>query len=107
MAAKIPHITPADRPVNATAPAEEVTAKNKRMREENKRTRELAAELNQMMESSNTKLTFVVDQQLKKAIIKVVDAETNKVIRQIPSEDSVRVAKKVSRLMGILYDDAM
>lgn len=107
MATKIPHIAQADRSAAVASPAEEVSARNKRMRDENKRTRELAAELNQMMESSNTKLTFVVDQQLKKAIIKVVDAETNKVIRQIPSEDSLRVAKKVSRLMGILYDDAM
>lgn len=104
MATKIVHIAPADRTAAVTPAADEVSAKNKRLREENKRTRELAAELNKMMESANTKLTFVVDQQLKKAIIKVVDAETNKVIRQIPSEDSLRVARKVSRLMGILYD---
>lgn len=107
MAAKIEHITPADRAGAVTPPADDVSAKNKKLREENKRTRELAAELNKMMETANTKLTFVVDQQLKKAIIKVVDAETNKVIRQIPSEDSLRVARKVSRLMGILYDGSL
>ncbi len=38
------------------------------------------------------------------AIVKVVDAETNRVIRQIPSEEAVLVAKKISRMMGILYD---
>ncbi|NUN69692.1 MAG: flagellar protein FlaG [Bacteroidetes bacterium] len=107
MATKIAHIAPADHPATVTPATDEVSSRNRKTREENRRTRELAAELNKMMESSNTKLTFVVDEQLKKAIIKVVDAETNKVIRQIPSEDSLRVAKKVSRLMGILYDDAM
>lgn len=86
------------------APTGSASASIKKQREQNQKVREVAQQLNKAMEASNTKLTFVVDQESKKAIVKVVDAETNQVIRQIPSEEAVLVAKKISRMMGILYD---
>lgn len=76
----------------------------KERRKENERVREIVAELNRLMGSSNTRLSFTIDRSLKKTIVKVVDAETNKVIRQIPSEDALKVAQHVQSMMGILYD---
>jgi flagellar protein FlaG len=107
MANNIEHITQSAASVNGPAelaPVKTPTASVKKQREQNQKVREIAQELNKAMEASNTKLTFVVDQESKKAIVKVVDSETNQVIRQIPSEEAVLVAKKISRLMGILYD---
>lgn len=107
MANTIEHITQSAASVNGPAelaPIKAQTASVKKQREQNQKVREIAHDLNKAMEASNTKLTFVVDQESKKAIVKVVDSETNQVIRQIPSEEAVLVAKKISRLMGILYD---
>jgi flagellar protein FlaG len=107
MAAKLQHIAHTTASVNGvkeTAPAGLNSAEMKAQREQNRKVREVAQQLNKAMESTNTKLSFVVDQESKKAIVRVVDAETNQVIRQIPSEEAVLVAKKISRLMGILYD---
>lgn len=107
MANNIEHITQSAASANGPAelaPNRAQPPSVKKQREQNQKVREIAQELNKAMEASNTKLTFVVDQESKKAIVKVVDSETNQVIRQIPSEEAVLVAKKISRLMGILYD---
>ncbi|MFZ4619429.1 MAG: flagellar protein FlaG [Bacteroidota bacterium] len=107
MANTIEHITQSTASVQGPselAPSDAQTASLKKQREQNQKVREVTQQLNKAMETTNTKLTFVVDQESKKAIVKVVDAETNRVIRQIPSEEAVLVAKKISRLMGILYD---
>ncbi len=107
MANKIEHITQNIASVGGpseSASGRAASASIRKQREQNEKVREIAQELNKAMEATNTKLTFVVDQESKKAIVKVVDAETNRVIRQIPSEEAVLVAKKISRMMGILYD---
>lgn len=90
--------------VASSVPAEKNTAAQKEQRQQRQQLHEITKELNKAMESSNTKLTFVVDQELNKSIVKVVDSDTNQVIRQIPSDEALHVARKISRMMGILYD---
>ncbi len=74
------------------------------IREQNKKLQQVVADLNDMMGMSGTKLSFAVDRASNKTIIKVVDEKTKEVIRQIPSEDAVKVAQHIHGLMGILYD---
>jgi len=76
----------------------------KEKRAEIEKVREVVAELNRMMSSSNTRLSFTVDRDLKKTIVKVINTETNQVIRQIPSDEALKIAHHIQSLMGILYD---
>jgi flagellar protein FlaG len=46
---------------------------------------------------------FQLNPAYKEVIIKVVDQENDKVIRQIPSEDGVRIAKAMDNLKGLLF----
>ena len=39
-----------------------------------------------------------------KTIVKVIDTETNKVIRQIPSEEAIAIAKSLDKLQGMLIN---
>ena len=55
-------------------------------------------------------LNFRVDDQIDKAIITVLDVTTNKVVRQIPSEEIVSVARQINASLqelraGLLMDD--
>lgn len=50
----------------------------------------------------NSNLKFNVDDETGQTIIKVVDSTTNEVIKQIPSEDMVAIAKAMDKLKGIL-----
>lgn len=73
-------------------------------REQNTRLREMIDELNQTMGSTGTKLAFTLDRSSNKMIIKVINTDTQEVIRQIPSEEALHIAHHIQSLMGILYD---
>lgn len=47
-------------------------------------------------------LEFSMDDQTGKTIIKVVDTATNELIRQIPSEEMLEIARALDRLQGVL-----
>lgn len=49
-------------------------------------------------------LLFSVDEDTGKTIVKVVDASTDKVIRQIPSEEIITIAKALDKLQGLLIE---
>lgn len=57
------------------------------------------------------KLEFSTTQESGRTVVKVIDKENNDVIRQIPSEEFIRVAQKISDLsqemdaaQGLLFD---
>lgn len=49
-------------------------------------------------------LQFTVDKETGKTIIKVTDASTKEVIRQIPSEEILAIAKALDRFRGLLIE---
>jgi flagellar protein FlaG len=51
-------------------------------------------------------LQFEVDKDTDKVIVKVVDRVSGEVIRQIPNEDVVRIAKLMSDGNGLLVNHA-
>jgi len=59
-------------------------------------------QLNAFIQTSSSNLQFSVDKESGMRIIKVVDPETNKVIRQMPSEEAVEIAKAIGKLQGLL-----
>ena len=55
-----------------------------------------------IVESVNSSLQFSVDNDSGKTVVKVVDSSTNKVIRQIPSEEMMAIAKALDGIKGLL-----
>jgi flagellar protein FlaG len=51
--------------------------------------------INQSMQFSNRGLTFSVDQSTKETVVKVVEDGTGTVIKQIPSEQALAIAKAI------------
>ncbi len=48
---------------------------------------------------------FILDRDLNMIIIKIKDKETGEIIRQIPPEVAVKIAKNLQELIGILFDE--
>lgn len=48
---------------------------------------------------------FKYDEELDMVIVKIKDPETGEIIRQIPPEVVVKIAKSVSEFLGILLDE--
>jgi len=53
----------------------------------------------------NRKLQFVVDYNSKQVVVKVIDKETDKVIKELPPEELQRLHKHIKETIGILYDE--
>lgn len=47
-------------------------------------------------------LHFSLDQDTGRTVVKVMDTETNEMIRQIPSEDILKIAQAIDKLQGLL-----
>jgi flagellar protein FlaG len=55
----------------------------------------------QLSEASRT-VRFSLDQHTGHVIVRVVDTETEQVIRQIPSEEALAISQSIERLQGML-----
>jgi len=64
--------------------------------------RQAAAAATQAVRSLASSLEFSVDRQTGKTIVRVVDTATHEVIRQIPSEEMLAIARALDRLQGLL-----
>lgn len=51
-----------------------------------------------------TSLNFSVDDQLDRVVVRVTDRKSGEMIRQIPSEQMLDLAKRMRDLEGILFD---
>lgn len=51
------------------------------------------------------KLQFNVNNELDKIVVTVVNASTNEVIRQIPSEDIQKIQARMKHAIGVLFDE--
>lgn len=60
--------------------------------------------LNDFASKNASDLNFSKDQETGKTIVKVVDTATDTVIRQIPSEEAVAIAKSIDRMQGLLIN---
>ena len=58
--------------------------------------------INRTMQGLGNNLEFTVDSETSMNIVKVVDRETNKTIRQFPSEEALAIAKTLDKLQGML-----
>ncbi len=59
-------------------------------------------EINQTLQMAHIGVQFEFDKEAKIMIAKVVDVETGKVIRQMPSEEMIEVSKVLGKLQGLL-----
>jgi flagellar protein FlaG len=63
-------------------------------------------ELNAAMKVVNTNLSFSIDNITKQTVVTVTDENTHEVIRQIPSEEMLKVSERIAELLGVLFDHA-
>lgn len=58
--------------------------------------------LNHAMHSLSQELEFSVDPDSQRTIVKVVDQQTQEVIRQIPTKEALEIAKALDKMQGLL-----
>ncbi len=85
-----------------------VEAKKVKESEEKKNTMPLEKAVQKSNETAavmSSQVRFEVDSQTKDVIVKVINKETGDVIREIPSEEMVRLASRVKELRGLIFNE--
>lgn len=59
-------------------------------------------EINQALRTLATSLKFEVDEESGRTLVKVIDQDSGEVLRQIPSEATVRIALSLDKMVGHL-----
>jgi flagellar protein FlaG len=57
--------------------------------------------LNDLMRPIARGLTFDRDDATGETVMRVVDSQTNEVLRQIPTEEAIAIARALDRLQGV------
>ncbi len=60
---------------------------------------------NKAISGANTKFEFSIHQKTKEIMVKVIDSDTNKVIREIPPEKILDMVAKMWEMAGIIVDE--
>lgn len=63
---------------------------------------EAVSKLNEYIKNSQNNLSFTIDQATDLVVVKVIDAETKEVIRQMPSEEAVELARRLEESSAAL-----
>jgi flagellar protein FlaG len=70
--------------------------------EELARTQEAVDSISDALRFMARGLQFSVDKDLGRIVVKIVDAETQEVVKQIPSEEALALAKSLGKMTGML-----
>ena len=74
--------------------------------EEKEPLQDVVSHLNDLVRELHRKLEFSVDQDSGDTVIKVVDRETDEVVRQIPSEELMHLRKRLQEAAGVIFHDS-
>ncbi len=62
-------------------------------------------EISNSMQSYSRGLEFSIDDESNRTIVKVVDKQSQEIIRQIPTEEALAIAKSLEQTIGSLIND--
>ncbi|MFN7753945.1 MAG: flagellar protein FlaG [Pseudomonadota bacterium] len=64
--------------------------------------REAVSTTNEVVKAVQSRLQFVADDSSGQMVVRVMDSESNEVIRQIPSEEMLAISQAIERMQGLL-----
>jgi len=62
-------------------------------------------QLNEFMKQDQRSLSFSVDESVDEVVVRVVDTETQELIRQIPNEETLKFKQHLEGMLGMLFSD--
>jgi flagellar protein FlaG len=65
----------------------------------------ILSELSDVGAAFNKRLSFRLNEKLDQVVVKVIDTDTDKVIREIPPAELQHVHERIREVIGILFDE--
>ncbi len=66
---------------------------------------EAVNQIQQFTQTLAQNLKFSIDEDTGKTVVKILDTQTQEVIRQIPSEEAITIARTLGKIQGLLFND--
>jgi flagellar protein FlaG len=88
----------------ATATSESLEQKELERQQRAEALQQKVTELNDYMQNFNRTLQFTVDENSGDSVVKVIDSETEEVVRQIPSEALLDARNAAEKYRGLLLE---
>ncbi|MDA7589248.1 flagellar protein FlaG [Porticoccaceae bacterium] len=66
--------------------------------------REAISEINKAVKKVPTSLDFSVDEASKRFVVQVTDTNTGEVIRKLPGDAVLRIARQLESMKGVVFD---
>lgn len=83
-------------------PAESVTKQTDNRVETSKPIEDVVDNVNEYVQNISRQLNFSVEKDTGRTVIRVVDSSTDELVRQIPTEEFLELAKALEKAKGIL-----
>jgi len=87
----------------ATPSVESVSGAQQVVRPDAQAVREAVDRINAFLKSAQRDLDIEIDKETGIVVVKVVDRESGEVIRQIPPEETLAIAKNLDTVQGVLF----
>ena len=71
------------------------------------RVEEAIDRLNEQMAANGRDVRFSIDNRLDRTVVTVRSSDSGEIVRQIPDESLLRVARSIEDLKGILYNEVI
>ena len=72
--------------------------------EEQESTADLVERLRSQMQNIQRDLSFSVDDSTGDVVVRVIDGESGKIVRQIPSEEILRLTERLDEMRSLLFE---
>lgn len=67
--------------------------------------KKLIKELTSKLTYLNSQLKIEIDSEIGQPIVKIIDINTNEVMRQVPPDYIINIIKNINKLLGVLFED--
>ncbi|AXM98552.1 flagellar protein FlaG [Pseudomonas plecoglossicida] len=71
---------------------------------DSEKVRNAVSQIEKFLSSTRRNLEFSTDEESGKIVVKVIASETGELIRQLPSEEALRIAHSLSDVNSLLFD---
>ena len=89
------------------ARAAEQEARAREARLSNEEIRQFLREIQSASRAFNKRLSFRYHEELDQVVVKVIDRETDKVIKELPPGELQRVHLRIREALGLLFDEVV
>jgi flagellar protein FlaG len=105
--ARQPQRAAAEGVAGSTSNAVQRSKSSQQAQERSLNVEEATQRLNRFVSSVRPEINFTVDETSGVRVVRVVDSSTQEVIRQIPSEEVIRMAQVLDKLQGMFVKEAV